>query len=68
MTSHTAPKLRLTLVKSLIGRLKKHQATVRCLGLRRIRSSVIIEPTPSLMGKVNQVAYLLKIEEVSSCT
>ena len=58
-------KLQLTLVKSLIGRLQKHKDSVRCLGLGRISSSVVVEATPSTMGMVNQVAYLLKIEEVA---
>lgn len=58
-------KLQLTLVKSLIGRLQKHKDSVRCLGLGRINSTVIVEATPSVMGMINQVAYLLKVEEVA---
>jgi large subunit ribosomal protein L30 len=57
-------KLRLTLIRSLSGRLKQHIATVECLGLRRINQSVEVETNPSMMGMVNKVSYLLKIEEV----
>jgi len=63
--SKEVKKLRLTLVKSLIGRIQKHKETIRCLGLRRIRGSVEVDVNPSTMGRVNQVSYLLKIEELS---
>ena len=65
MAKSEMKKLRLTLVKSLIGRLQKHKDSVRCLGLRRISSTVVVEANPSTMGMINQVAYLLKIEEVA---
>ena len=52
----------VTLKKSLIGRLKKHKATVRGLGLRRINHTVTVEKTPAALGMIKQVAYLLQIE------
>lgn len=55
--------LRVTLVKSLIGRLPKHLATVRALGLRRINHSILVEKKPPVMGMINKVSYLLKVEE-----
>jgi large subunit ribosomal protein L30 len=57
--------LRLTLVRSVHGRLKKHQACVRGLGLRRMHQSVTVEDTPSNRGMVKKVSYLLEIEEVA---
>lgn len=57
-------KLRVTLKKSLIGRLKAHQETIRCLGLHRINSSAMVEANPSTLGMINKVAYLLAVEEV----
>jgi len=57
-------KLRVTLIKSLIGRLKKHQACVSGLGLRRMHHSVEVEDTLSNRGMINMVNYLLKVEEV----
>ena len=57
-------KLRVTLRKSINGRLENHQACVRGLGLRRMHRSVVIEDTPCTRGMVNKVAYLLDIEEL----
>ena len=56
--------LKLTLRKSLIGRLQKHKDCVRGLGLRRMHHTVTVEDTPSNRGMVNKVSYLLEIEEV----
>jgi len=58
-----ADKLKVTLLKSLSGRLEKHQACVRGLGLRRIRHSVEVADTPENRGMINKVAYLLKVED-----
>ena len=60
-----AKKLRVTLVRSMFGRVKKHRACVRGLGLRRMHHSVEVEDTPQNRGMINQVSYLLKWEEVS---
>lgn len=57
-------KLRLTQIKSSIGRLPKHKDCLRGIGLRRIHHTVEIIDTPSNRGMVNKVAYLLKVEEV----
>lgn len=57
-------KVKLTLVKSLIGRKKEHIATVNALGLRKIRKNVEHEETPQIKGMINKVIYLLKVEEV----
>ena len=56
-------QIKLTLVKSLIGRLPKHKSTIKGLGLRRINHTVEVEDTPCTRGMVNQVEYLLNIEE-----
>ena len=58
-----ANKVKVTLVKSGFGRLKKHQACVAGLGLRRINHSVIVEDTPENRGMINKVSYLLRVEE-----
>lgn len=57
-------KLKLTLVKSPIGRVKAHQASVRGLGLRKLHQSRVVADTPENRGMINAVSYLLKIEEV----
>lgn len=59
-----AKRLRVTLIKSMHGRLKKHEACVRGLGLRRMHHTVEVEDTPQNRGMVNKVSYLLKCEEV----
>ena len=56
-------KLKVTLVKSKHGRLKNHKASIAGLGLRRINHTVEIEDTPENRGMINQVSYLLKVEE-----
>ena len=58
-----AKSLKVTLVKSLIGRLPKHRACVRGLGLRRLHQTVEVLDTPQNRGMVNKVDYLLKVEE-----
>jgi large subunit ribosomal protein L30 len=54
--------LKVTLVRSLIGTMQTHRATVRGLGLHRINHTVEVIDTPSTRGMINKVAYLLKCE------
>ena len=56
-------RLKVTLVKSTIGRLKSHQACVRGLGLKRMHQSAEVEDTPCTRGMINKVSYLLRVEE-----
>jgi large subunit ribosomal protein L30 len=55
-------KLKVTLVKSVIGTKQDHRATVRGLGLRRLNSSAILDDTPAVRGMIHKVAYLIKCE------
>ncbi|MCP4993250.1 MAG: 50S ribosomal protein L30 [Gammaproteobacteria bacterium] len=55
--------MKVTLVRSIHGRLKRHQASVRGLGLRRMHQTVEVEDTPSTRGMVNKVSYMVKVEE-----
>ncbi|MDO4689858.1 MAG: 50S ribosomal protein L30 [Fusobacterium sp.] len=57
-------KLRIELVKSIIGRKPNHIATVKSLGLKKMHDVIEQVETPELKGKLAQVSYLLKIEEV----
>jgi large subunit ribosomal protein L30 len=57
-------KIKVTLVKSMFGRGKKHMACVKGLGLRRMHHSVEVIDTVENRGMINKVAYLLKTEEV----
>ncbi|MGD8568475.1 MAG: 50S ribosomal protein L30 [Gammaproteobacteria bacterium] len=56
-------KLKVTLVRSLNGRVEKHRACVAGLGLRRMNHTVTVQDTPSNRGMINKVSYLLKVEE-----
>ena len=56
-------KIKVTQIKSSFGRLKNHRACVAGLGLRRIGHTVEVEDTPSVRGMINQVHYLVKVEE-----
>lgn len=55
-------KVKVTLVKSVIGTKESHRATVRGLGLRRVNSTSILEDSPAVRGMINKVSYLLKCE------
>lgn len=55
-------KIRVTQYRSTAGRLKKHQASVRGLGLRRIGHTVEVEDTPAVRGMINKVPYLVRVE------
>jgi len=52
-------KIRVTLVRSVIGTKESHRATVRGLGLRRINHTVELQDTPEVRGMINKVSYLL---------
>jgi len=56
-------EVRLTLVRSIFGRLENHRACVRGLGLTRMHQTVQVKATPEIMGMVNKVAFMLKVEE-----
>ncbi len=56
-------KIKVTLVRSVNGRLKSHKACVAGLGLRRMHQTVEVEDTPCTRGMINKVNYMLKVEE-----
>ena len=55
-------KIKVTLVKSVIGTKQDHRATVRGLGLRKLNSSAVLEDTPAVRGMIQKVQYLVKVE------
>ncbi len=55
--------LRITLVKSPIGYSKRHKATVKALGLRRMHATVEQVDTPALRGMLYQVGHLVEVVE-----
>ena len=58
-------KLRLTQVRSVIDRPKDQKATVRALGLHRIRHSVVKDDRPEIRGMIAKVRHLVDVEEQS---
>jgi len=59
----SAKSVKVTLVKSMAGRLKNHQASVRGLGLRRMHQTVEVIDTPENRGMINKAYYMLRVEE-----
>ena len=55
--------VKVTQIKSSIGRLPKHRATLKGLGLRRINHTVELEDTASVRGMINKVNYMIKVED-----
>ncbi len=56
-------KIKIKLVKSTIGRKQDQIATVKALGLRKIRHVVEHEDTPQIRGMINKVSHLVEVEE-----
>ncbi|MEC7885920.1 MAG: 50S ribosomal protein L30 [Pseudomonadota bacterium] len=54
--------LKVTLVKSLIGRLKSHKACANGLGVKKINQSSVVKDTPENRGMIKKIEYMLKVE------
>lgn len=61
--SEGAARLRVTLVKSAIGFDRRQRATLRGLGLRRLRRTVEVEDRPAIRGMIRKVRHLVVLEE-----
>ena len=59
-----ADKLRITLVKSPIGAIPKHKATVEALGLRKLTKTVELPDNDAVRGMIWHVKHLVKVEEI----
>ena len=59
-------KLKITLVKSVIGYSEHQRKIVKALGLGKTQSSVIQEDTPSIRGMIHKVIHLVSVEEVQA--
>ena len=57
-----AATIKVTQVRSTIGILPKHKATMQGLGLRRIGHTVELEDTPAVRGMIHKVTYLVRVE------
>jgi large subunit ribosomal protein L30 len=56
-------KLKVTLVRSIIGMSPTQEATVKALGLRRIRHQVEHEDTPTIRGMIATVPFAVEVTE-----
>ena len=57
-------KIRVTQVKSQIGRLKNQKRTLEALGLRKMNQTVEHNATATILGMVNKVSHLVSVEEI----
>lgn len=57
-------RLKITLVRSLIGKPESQRVTVRTLGLGKLQSSVVREDIPQVRGMINKIAHLVKVEKI----
>lgn len=58
-----AGMLKITLVKSMIGRPEKHRKVLRAMGLTKLNKTVELQDTPSTRGMISRVSHLVKAEE-----
>lgn len=56
--------LKVTLVKSMNGRLKSHKDCAHGLGIRKMHNPVTVIDTPENRGMINKISYMVKVEEV----
>jgi large subunit ribosomal protein L30 len=59
-------KLRVTWLRSTIGRTKDQELTIRALGLRRMHQTVDVPNVASVRGMVNTVRHLVSVEQIES--
>lgn len=59
-------KLKITLVKSFIGRPEKQRKVLRGMGLTRLNRGILLNDTPEIRGMVNKVSHLVTMEEVEA--
>jgi large subunit ribosomal protein L30 len=56
-------KIKITQVKSLIGRVQSQKDTVRSLGLRKINHTVEVETSPQTLGMIKKISHLIRVED-----
>jgi large subunit ribosomal protein L30 len=58
-------KIKVTQVKSVIDRSERQKRTMIALGLKKMNATVEVEATPQVLGMVNKVSHLVKVEELA---
>jgi large subunit ribosomal protein L30 len=61
-------RIKVTLIRSQIGKPEKHRKTLAALGLRKLHQTKIFDHSPSIMGMVTQINHLLRVEECTDET
>lgn len=59
-----AKQLKITLIKSKIGRLDNQLANLKALGLNKVGKTVIKEDSPEIRGMIEKVSFMLQVEEI----
>jgi large subunit ribosomal protein L30 len=59
-------KIKVTQVKSVIDRPERQKRTTEALGLRKLNNSVEVEATPQILGMINKVSHLVKVQELAN--
>ena len=62
---NTMKKIKITQIKSGIDRSERQKQTLIALGLKKMNASKEVEATPQILGMVNKVSHLVKVEEVA---
>ncbi|MBW1981111.1 MAG: 50S ribosomal protein L30 [Deltaproteobacteria bacterium] len=57
--------IEVTLIRSMVGRPRKHRRVLKSLGLTRMHKTVTLYDTPQIMGAVRKVQHLVKVKPVS---
>ena len=58
-------KIKITQIKSGIDRPERQKQTLIALGLKKLNATKEVEATPQILGMVNKVAHLVKVEEIA---
>ena len=64
LTISKMKKIKVTQVKSVIDRSERQKRTMVALGLKKMNASVEVEATPQILGMVNKVNHLIKVEQL----
>jgi large subunit ribosomal protein L30 len=64
MVNNTMARVKVTQIKSKIDRSERQKRTLEALGLRKINHSVEHEATPQILGMINKVNHLVKVENI----
>jgi large subunit ribosomal protein L30 len=56
-------EIKVTLIKSHIGKPLKQRAVLNGMGLKKVNKSVVLKNTPEIKGMINKVSHMLKVEE-----